>query len=99
MSITLFIIFTLLQTGDAVSTYYALKRPGVIEDYRVTKWLQGKVGIIPAMALFTILFVCLVAALLYFANLYQIGWIAQIAVAGLCIQRAWTVYGNWKNTK
>jgi hypothetical protein len=99
MNYILLSIFTILQIGDAVSTYYALKRPGVTEGVAFTKWLQTKIGVIGAGISISAALISLVAGLLYFSDLYGIVEVAQIFVGAVCIQRAWTVYGNWQNTK
>jgi hypothetical protein len=101
ISIILFILFSALQIADGVTTIKVLSLPYREETGAIAKWLQVKVGILPAMMILSIINIVVMGGLLYGAYLYRQYWFAepiiQATVFLCCVQRAWTVRNNIKN--
>jgi hypothetical protein len=110
ISIILFILFSALQIADGVTTIKVLSLPYREETGAIAKWMQGKVGILPAMMILSIINAMMILSiinivvmggLLYGAYLYRQYWFAepiiQVTVFLCCVQRAWTVRNNIKN--
>lgn len=64
----LFITFVLLNIGDGITTYYALRSKNNHEANKIMAWLMSKIGVLPALILVKTVGVCIMYYLMSYLD-------------------------------